>query len=416
MSNNSWQKVQFDQICKNISDRIDDPKQAKTNYYVGLQHLDSEDPKISRHGSPQDVSKTKLLFKPGHILFGKRNWYLRRLAVAERGGICSAHMLVLEPIEGKTIKEFVPLLMFGDDFYEKALMVSAGSMSPTIKWKDISKLEFLIPSISEQENILSIIQKIDNTISNTQNLLEKTKNYLKSKHESLLTRGIGHTKFKKVKWLYGNTIEIPDEWELSKLNNVATIHGRIGWKNLRSDEYLESGYLMLSVWSLVETSSYGIDFKAGVKRLSKFRYDESPEIQLHEGDVLVAKDGDIGRIGFIKKLPEPATVNSHVVPVRVDGKLLDSEFVYWFFKTNLFQTYCKAYTTGSTVPLFTQKDLRDSLIFIPNKEEQKKIISILNEIQEQVYQQQSHLLNLKTMRKSILNLKLIQKEKVIVTN
>ena len=140
----SWQKVRFDQICKNISNRIDDPKQADTDYYVGLEHLDSEEPKISRHGSPQDVSKTKLLFKPGHILFGKRNWYLRRLAVAQREGICSAHMLVLEPIEGKITKEFLPLLMFGDDFYEKALMVSAGSMSPTIKWKDLAKQEFLI--------------------------------------------------------------------------------------------------------------------------------------------------------------------------------------------------------------------------------------------------------------------------------
>ena len=120
-SNGLWQKVRFDQICKNISNRIDDPKQADTDYYVGLEHLDSEEPKISRHGSPQDVSKTKLLFKPGHILFGKRNWYLRRLAVAQREGICSAHMLVLEPIEGKITKEFLPLLMFSDEFYEKAI-------------------------------------------------------------------------------------------------------------------------------------------------------------------------------------------------------------------------------------------------------------------------------------------------------
>ena len=222
-SNGSWQKVRFDEICKNISERIDDPKQAKTDYYVGLEHLDSEDPKISRHGSPQDVSKTKLLFKPGHILFGKRNWYLRRLAVAQRDGICSAHMLVLEPIEGKSTKEFLPLLMFSDDFYEKALMVSAGSMSPTIKWKDLAPLEFLIPSIAQQENILSLTHKIDQTISNSQKLVEKTKNYMISRRESLLTRGIDHTKFKKVKWMFGKTIEIPEEWTIEKLSQVCKI-------------------------------------------------------------------------------------------------------------------------------------------------------------------------------------------------
>ena len=70
----SAQKVRFDQICKNISDRIDDPKEAETDYYVGLEHLDPEEPKILRHGNPQDVSKTKLQFKTDHILFGKRKF------------------------------------------------------------------------------------------------------------------------------------------------------------------------------------------------------------------------------------------------------------------------------------------------------------------------------------------------------
>ncbi len=197
MSVNSWQKVRFDQICKNISNRIEDPKKAVTDYYVGLEHLDSEEPKILRHGSPLDVSKTKLLFKSGHILFGKRNWYLRRLAVAERDGICSAHMLVLEPIEGKSIKEFVQLLMFSDDFYEKALTVSAGSMSPTIKWKDLGKLEFSLPSLKNQKSILSLMDKIDHTITSMQDLLEKSKIYRNSRRELLLTRGVRHSKFKK---------------------------------------------------------------------------------------------------------------------------------------------------------------------------------------------------------------------------
>ena len=146
--------------------------------------------------------------------------YLRRLAVAQREGICSAHMLVLEPIEDKSTKEFLPLLMFSDDFYEKALMVSAGSMSPTIKWKDLAPLEFLIPSIEQQEEILSLTHKIDDTISNAKNLLEKTKNYMVSRRESLLTQGIGHTKFKKVPWLFEKKIKIPEAWEIKKLNDV----------------------------------------------------------------------------------------------------------------------------------------------------------------------------------------------------
>lgn len=62
-----WKKILFGKICKNISDRIENPKEAKTNYYVGLEHLDSEQPKIHRYGTPDDVNATKLRFKPGQI-------------------------------------------------------------------------------------------------------------------------------------------------------------------------------------------------------------------------------------------------------------------------------------------------------------------------------------------------------------
>ena len=141
---------------------------------------------------------------------------------------------------------------------------------------------------------------------------------------------------------------------------------------------------MLSVWSLVETSEYGIDFKQGIKRLSQFRYDESPEIQLKDGDVLVAKDGDIGRIGFVKKLPEPTTVNSHVVTVRINNNSLNPEFLYWFFKSHPFQSYCKAFTSGTTVPLFTQKDLRNFVVPVPPLSEQQKIASILSNTDEKI--------------------------------
>jgi len=175
-------------------------------------------------------------------------------------------------------------------------------------------------------------------------------------------------------------IKIPSEWTISKLNDFATVHGRIGWKNLRADEYTKTGYLMLSVWSLVESAPYGIDYSKGVKRLNQFRYDESPEIKLKENDVLIAKDGDVGRIGYVKKLPEPTTVNSHAVVVRVKKNTVNPEYLYWFMKFKPFQSYCIAFTSGTTVPLLTQKDLKNSLFPIPTQYEQQKIASILSNV------------------------------------
>jgi len=63
--------------------------------YVGLEHLGSESLTISRWGLPTDVAATKLLFRRGDIILGRRRVYQRKLAVADFDGICSAHALVL---------------------------------------------------------------------------------------------------------------------------------------------------------------------------------------------------------------------------------------------------------------------------------------------------------------------------------
>ena len=391
-NNNSWQKVRFYEICKNISDRIDDPKQADTDYYVGLEHLDSEDPKISRHGSPQDVSKTKLLFKPGHILFGKRNWYLRRLAVAQREGICSAHMLVLEPIEGKSTKEFLPLLMFSDKFFEKALMVSAGSMSPTIKWKDIAPLEFLIPSIEQQENILSITHKIDHAIYNVQNLLEKTKNYEISRRESLLTRGIGHTKFKKVQGMFGKEIEIPEEWIIEKLSQVCKIYES---NNISSDLYIGLEHIEQGTGKLLARGN-NADFI-------------STKHVFQKGNVLYGKLRPLLKKVWITN--ENGFCSTDILSIQPNKKISVTILSFILLSTN-FLSYAVSTSAGTKMPRTNWTDMKEYKICLPPIPEQQQITLILSNIDKQITRQKSHLTNLKVLRKSVLNSRLT-KEKVI---
>jgi len=407
----SWQKVRFDQICKNISNRIDDPKQANTNYYVGLEHLDSEEPKILRHGSPQDVSKTKLLFKPGHILFGKRNWYLRRLAVAQREGICSAHMLVLEPIEGKITKEFLPLLMFSDEFYEKALMVSAGSMSPTIKWKDIAKLEFLIPPIPEQETTLSLTHQIDDAIAKTQDLLEKTKIYFISSLKTLVTRGIGHTKFKKVKWIYGKTIDVPIEWEIRKFDDlfeflITGTNSRSDLKNNGDIQYIHYGDIHKKWNYILDCNSEEIPY------IDKTKVEKLP--LLKDGDLIIVDASEdyegSGTSILLKNVNNKKIVSGlHTIALHSYDENISLDFKVYLTSIPSVKSQIIRYVTGISVYGLSKNNLKKIMIPLPPLPEQKQITSILSNIQEQISQQQSHISNLKTMRKSILNSKLTPK-------
>jgi len=140
-----------------VNDRIDDPSEAGVDYYVGLEHLDSDSLTIRRWGSPSDVEASKLQFRAGDIIFGRRRVYQRKLAVAEFDGICSAHAMVLRARPAVALPEFLPFFMQSDLFMERAKEISVGSLSPTINWKTLAKEEFGLPPLEEQRRIAKVL-------------------------------------------------------------------------------------------------------------------------------------------------------------------------------------------------------------------------------------------------------------------
>lgn len=141
----------------NVNDRIDNPAEADVEHYVGLEHLDSDSLKIRRWGAPSEVEATKLRFRKGDIIFGRRRAYQRKLAVAEFDGICSAHAMVLRPKTEVVLPEFLPFFMQSDLFMNRALEISVGSLSPTINWKTLASQEFALPPMEQQRRVAMIL-------------------------------------------------------------------------------------------------------------------------------------------------------------------------------------------------------------------------------------------------------------------
>lgn len=157
-----FEKRKFDEIALNISERIE-PKQTDLKTYVGLEHLDSDDLKIERTGTPDDVIGTKLKIYNGDIIFGKRRAYLRKVAVSHFDGIASAHSMILRANEKIIEKEFLPFFMQSDIFMERAVQISEGSLSPTIKWKTLAAQEFILPKKEKQKQLSEIFEQFDKT-------------------------------------------------------------------------------------------------------------------------------------------------------------------------------------------------------------------------------------------------------------
>ena len=167
-----------------------------------------------------------------------------------------------------------------------------------------------------------------------------------------------------------------------KLGEYLYIKGRIGWKGLKKKEYLEkSGFRIVNGESLTEN---GIDWnKAGY--ISKERYDESPEIMLQQDDILISKDGTIGKIGYVDSLDTPTTVASGIFIIRNQmPEIINTRFIYHFFNSKYFKNFIIMRTEGTVIPHLYQKDFVDLDFPIPELRVQDKIVGILDAINNKI--------------------------------
>lgn len=169
----------FDQIAYNITDKkMPEPGEEKT--YIGLEHLDTGSLKVTRWGSEVELKGQKLVMKKGDLLFGRRNTYLRRAAIAPHDGIFSAHGMIFRPKTEVIDPEYFPFFISSNYFMDAAIRISVGSLSPTVNWKTLKELEFDIPSMEEQRSNAKLLQAINSTKEAYQELLTKTDDLVKA--------------------------------------------------------------------------------------------------------------------------------------------------------------------------------------------------------------------------------------------
>src|SRR6266508_4118312 len=159
-----WKHLPFGAFAESVNERVE-PANAAHEIYVGLDDLDSGDLHIRRWGKGSDVIGTKLRFRKGDIIFGRRRAYQRKLAVAEFDGICSAHAMAVRAKPDVVLPEFLPFLMMSDRFMNRAVEVSVGSLSPTINWTTLKLEEFALPPLDQQRRIAELLWALDEMLN-----------------------------------------------------------------------------------------------------------------------------------------------------------------------------------------------------------------------------------------------------------
>ena len=172
-------KYRFEEIAINCTQKRF-PTEEDQPLYIGLEHLDTGNLHVDRWGSSVPLKGEKLVMRKGDVLLGRRNAYLRRAAVAPHDGLFSAHGMVLQPREDVIDRDFFPLFIASDYFFDEANRISVGSLSPTINWKDLRNVEFELPNKEKQRELAKVLWDLDATKRSYQKLLKKTDELVKA--------------------------------------------------------------------------------------------------------------------------------------------------------------------------------------------------------------------------------------------
>ncbi|MFV0403614.1 MAG: restriction endonuclease subunit S [Bacteroides graminisolvens] len=298
-------------------------------------------------------------------------------------------------------------------FFQKELNENAkGTAQKGVYLKTLKAFHIPITSLNEQRIIVSQIDSLFSKLEEAESGLKKAERELKIYSQSLLKKAFDGELTKN--WRDNKSIDAYQElqciqkkrkeyynselknktskapkadfnfvfkrdnnistWAESTLDNLIDINARIGWKGLTKKEYTSEGALFLSVHSL----NYGknVVFK-DANYISIGRYEESPEIQLKENDILLCKDGaGIGKLGIIKNLPDIATVNSSLLVIN-GREVFNSDFLYYFFLGPDMQRLVNEKISGSAIPHLFQKDIKKFSLKVPPILEQNEIVGIL---------------------------------------
>jgi len=225
------------------------------------------------------------------------------------------------------LKHFLNQSKVQKELYDKCVNGSTNQIE--LNRAAFTKFPILKPSIELQNQFARFTEQVDKTKMVCKQIFQSFDNLVKSRFIEM----------------FGDCREtIP-------IGEVCSLHSRIGWQALTKAEHMETGQYMLIT---------GTDFKDGLidfnncRFVSKERFEMDPNIIIQEGDVLVTKDGTIGKVAVVKDLPKPATLNAGVFVVRNTDDQFLTEFIQQCLLSFDFQLFVENVKRGATIAHLNQ--------------------------------------------------------------
>ena len=291
---------------------------------------------------------------------------------------------------------YLSYYLMSDFTVKEIFKYNTSSSQPNVLVGNLRKFNIIVPSTEEQEKIASILSIVDEQIDNVDALIEKNKELKKGLMQTLLTKGIGHTKFKKTE-----IGEIPDEWEVinaGRVFDIITDYVANGsFASLAANvEYKESEDFAI----VVRLTDYKNEYKGPFVYVDKKAYDFLSKSKLEDNDIIIANVGAYA--GYVFRAPninKPITLGPNAILVRSEQ---NREFIYYWLSSEFGQKAIKEIISTTAQPKFNKTDFKKILLPIPNLKEQYKISSILLKTDERIEEHEKEKKKLEQLKKGLM--------------
>ena len=300
-------------------------------------------------------------------------------------------------------KSYLAQVVLTKRFKEELLTDAAGGAQPNVSGRNIERIMIPLPPLTEQKKIADILTSVDDAIEKTTQTIEKTKVLKKGLMQRLLSRGIGHRKFKKTE-----IGEIPMEWEVEKLGglcigkpeygaNTAAIDKKDNLpRYIRITDITEDGKLLDSTWQ-------------SIKRESAEAY------ILNEGDLLFARSGaTVGKTYLYNEEDGECAFAGYLIRFKTDPRLLLPEFLFYFTHSSYYYNCVRGMFRAGAQPNINAKEYSNMFLPKPPIKEQKQITEILSAVHGEIEKESNHKEQLELLKKSLMQVLLTGKLRATV--
>jgi len=360
---------------------VDGQQEVLLCNYVDVYKNDSIDDSIEfMKATATDDEIVKFILKKDDVLITKDSETPSDIAVPalveieKENLLCGYHLAQMRAdnveLNGKYLFRLFQSKAFNSNFEIEANGITRYGLSV----EAIKSVLILLPPTTEQISIAAFLdaksKEVETIISKKEKLIEQ----LKFERTEIINHAVIKGLNEKVEMKPSGTDlikEIPKSWTTKRIKYIATTFGRIGYRGYQTSDLVNEGEGAITL-SPSNMKDLEMDYNK-CTYLSWAKYDESPEIQIENGDVIFVKTGStFGKTALVNNLPEKATINPQLLVFK-NIKIIN-DFFYFVLLSELIRGQVNTSVIGGTIPTISQEKIGNYYLFVPPVEEQKEIV------------------------------------------